>query len=283
MREAPASSPLCIRWTVGDVSPAGFEALRLSIHGARRLFGQDAIYAVSVNTLPVAEAQRRTGPLPGPVSWHRTDGAVPDWLRPHLGDGMGEGTAWKLVPPRLIPGTDELALDNDVILWDMPRSIRDWLAGGRRVPLIAADVTPAHGRFAALCGPEPRNSGIRGIPARFDFTGAMAAILHETGARITSELDEQGLQVAALSRGAAPLVVTTDEVSICSPFPPHYYGRGACGAHFVGLNAREIPFTFCGRPALDVRLEHWKSHLPTLHDRVGLPYVGASPARAEAG
>jgi hypothetical protein len=31
--------PLGIRWTIGDVSEAGFEALRLSLHAVVRLFG----------------------------------------------------------------------------------------------------------------------------------------------------------------------------------------------------------------------------------------------------
>ena len=44
------TSPLAVRWTIGDVNPAGFEALRLSIWGACRLFGPEGQYAVCVNT-----------------------------------------------------------------------------------------------------------------------------------------------------------------------------------------------------------------------------------------
>ena|SRR6267142_1384392 len=40
-----------VRWTVGDVSPQGFEALRLSILGAWRLFGSKANYAVCFNSV----------------------------------------------------------------------------------------------------------------------------------------------------------------------------------------------------------------------------------------
>lgn len=36
-----------VRWTIGDVSDEGFEALRLSVWGAFRLFGEDAVYAVA--------------------------------------------------------------------------------------------------------------------------------------------------------------------------------------------------------------------------------------------
>lgn len=275
-------APLSIRWTIGDVSPAGFEALRLSVHGARRLFGRRAMYTICVNTLTVEEARRRAGPLPDEAAWRRIEGGVPDCLRPFLSDDMSEGTGWKLVPPRLHADAHELALDNDVILWDLPEALRRWLAddGGRKV--IAADVAPGHGRFAGLCGPEPRNSGIRGIPARFDFEGAIAEVLEESPAELSSELDEQGLQVAAVSRGSEPLVVTTREVSICSPFPPHQPPLGTCGAHFVGLNARHIPWSFYDRPATEVRMEHWHRHRAGLYARVGLPMPREEPAGMEA-
>lgn len=263
--------PLCLRWTVGDVSPAGFEALRLSVHGARQLFGSDATYVICVNTLPLEEAKRRAGPMPDRTSWRAIDRAVPDVLKPYLKDGMTEGTGWKLIPLQLGGDVRELALDNDVILWDLPEALAAWLADeSGTAKLIAADVTPAHGQFAALCGSEPRNSGIRGTPAGFDFESAIAAVLRDHPAELASELDEQGLQIAAMSLGSDPLVVTTREVAICSPFYPHEPELGSCGAHFVGLNARDIPWTYYDRPAIEVRLEHWQRHRPALYQRAGL-------------
>ena len=279
----PGNKALCIRWTIGDVSPAGYEALRLSVIGARRLFGRGPIYAICVNTVSVAEVRERSGLNPGWIRWCPVTRRLPGFLAPHLGDGMSEGTGWKLIPPRLVPGADELALDNDVILWDLPEGIRRWLADGRRARILAADVVEGHGKFAPHCGPQPRNSGIRAIPADFDYEAAMAEMLTEAAVTLDSELDEQGLQIAALSRGTDPLVVTTDEVSICSPFPPHYYGLGACGAHFVGLNAREVPWSFCGRPAGDVRLEHWERQRPELYARLGLPLPEQAAVRRKAG
>ena len=267
----PDAAPLCIRWTVGDVSPAGFEALRLSVHGAFRLFGPKARYVVCVNSLAPEEARRRAGPVPSQVTWRRIAGHLPAALRPFLDSGMSEGTAWKLVPLRIDPDAFELALDNDVILWRLPEALRRWLAepkAGHRV--IASDVTPAHGAFADLCGSEPRNSGIRGLPPGFDFGAEVAGILAEHPAALVSELDEQGLQIAAISRHGKPLAVSTDEVSICSPFHPHSPKRGTCGAHYVGLNARDIPWTYYDRSAIEVRLEHWRKHRPALYDLVGL-------------
>lgn len=261
---------LGIRWTIGDVSPAGFEALRLSVHGAVRLFGDRADYLVCVNTIPVGEARLRTGPCPPRLQWCSVPNARPAVLDGVVDEGMAEGAAWKLVPLRAFPNAYELALDNDVILWDLPVAMRRWLAGEAGARLAAADVILANGRFAHLCGAEPRNSGIRGIGPSFDYEAAVADVLRRVPARLSSELDEQGLQIAALSLDGPPLVVTTEEVSICSPFYPHMTGLGTCGAHFVGLNSKSIPWNYYDRPGLEVRLEHWAGHRAELYHRVGL-------------
>ena len=262
--------PLNLRWTIGDVAAPGFEALRLSLHGAHRLFGGRAAFHVFVNTIPVALARARTGATPPGIAWHSASAEPPPALRGFLDAGMSEGTAWKFLPVQIDPAVRELAFDNDVILWDLPEAIAAWLddPDGR---LIAADVAPGHGRFADLAGPEPRNSGIRGTPAGFDLAAALAAVLADCPAALASELDEQGLQVAAMRRGGEPLVVTTVEVSICSPFPPHQPDLGRSGAHFVGLNAHGFDWQYYDRPAIEVRREHWRRHRAELYRRVGLP------------
>lgn len=33
---------------------------------------------------------------------------------------------------------------------------------------------------------------------------------------------------------------------------------GSCGAHFVGMNARNISWDYYGRPAADWLAEHWE-------------------------
>jgi hypothetical protein len=261
---------LGVRWTIGDVSPRGFEALRLSVHGAMRVFGPEAAYRVYVNSVPLEDARARTGPVPDAVEWRPAPGEPPPVLRRHLSAAMAEGVAWKFAPLLAFRGAYELALDNDVILWGRPAAVSAWLAAEPPRPLIAEDVAPGHGAFADLCGPAPRNSGIRGTPPGFDLEGALARTLARRPAALDSELDEQGLQVAALSLGGEPLVVATEDVTICSPFHPHQPHLGRCGAHFVGLNAREIPWRYYDRPATEVRIEHWERLKPELYARVGL-------------
>lgn len=262
---------IAVRWTIGDVSPRGFEALRLSIWGAWKLFGP-AEYVVCVNSVPLELARDRAGELPKPVTWHVSTAAqLPQFLQPHLNGAMAEGVGWKFAPLRLFPDRHELALDNDCILWEMPGAVRNWLEQDEsRACVIAEDVRPAFGQFAKFCRTGPCNSGIRGLPPGFDLAEAFQNLLQSHPALLTSELDEQGLQVAAISQHQEPLVVTVDEVSICSPFPPHHPHLGRCGAHFVGLNAKQLPWSLENRPAVDYIREHWEKHRPALYDRVGI-------------
>jgi hypothetical protein len=263
-----AVNDLALRWTIGDVSADGFEALRLSVWGAWRVFGPGAVYDVLVNSVPLARARELTGPLPAPVRWHNVTRAVPKSLKPYLDGRMAEGVGWKFAPLRLHPEKFELSLDNDCILWDWPEALQRWLDGDGARCLIAEDVRTMLGQFEGLCGPEPRNSGIRGTPPGFDFEDSILRVLARCPVRIKSELDEQGLVTAALSLELEPLVVKVEEVSICSPFPPHVPWLGQCGAHFVGLNARNLPWALDGRPASEYIREHWRRHRKALYERV---------------
>jgi len=271
------NTPLTVRWTIGDVAPRGFEALALSVQGATRAFGDAAEYVVCVNTLEVAEAQRRTGPVPPRVQWRPVSiEDIPTEIQRAFGRALAEGAAWKLAPPRVSPDALELALDNDCILWDLPETLRHWIsdakAGGTR-SIFATDSTRAYGSFDAWCPPPahpPLNAGLRGVPAALDYEEALAATLSRLpkDARLVSELDEQGLQVAAAMFGGMPLAVPAPDLTMCSPFHPHTPRPGRCGAHLVGLNARHIPWNYYDRPADEVMAEHWERLRPELRARV---------------
>ncbi len=266
------ASSLGIRWTIGDVSLEGFEALRLSIWGAHGAFGADAAYAVCVNNVPLDVAKERVGELPVECAWHEVTREVPAFMRPHLDGGMAQGAGWKLAPLRLFHDRHELSLDNDCILWAMPEPIRRWLESRDGACLLAEDVRACFGRFANECGPAPRNAGIRGLPPGLDLERAMTDVLraHGDGRPLVSELDEQGLQVAALTRSRRTEVVPLADVTICSPFPPHHTELGRCGAHFCGLNAHDLGWELDGRPASSFVRDHWRRHRWELYTLVGL-------------
>jgi len=268
--------PAGIRWTMGDVGERGFEALRLSIWGAWNIFGSDAAYTVCVNTVSLDQARARTGRVPDAVAWHDATRALPGFLRGLFGPGMAEGVGWKLAPLRCFPHAHEISLDNDCILWRLPPSIEAWIQ--ERHPnacLMAEDVTACYGQFASQCPREPRNAGIRGLPPGFDLDAALREAIalreREAGAplHLESELDEQGLQAAALSLRAPLRAVALREVAVCSPFHPHLPEPGECGAHFVGLNTRHIAWDYHGRPADTCMAEHWERLRPELYRLTG--------------
>jgi hypothetical protein len=246
---------LLVRWTIGDVRSRGFEMLRLSIVCAMRLFGPQAKYVVCVNTVPVAEAEQRTGVLPGDVEWLQvTAEDAPLVLRAYSDEKLIEGMGWKLVPLRLCHERYELAIDNDCILWALPAAMQRWLES-ETAYMFAEDVERSLGSFDPLCPPGAINAGIRGLPPGRDLGAPLAHVLNEVekasggSFRLTAEIDEQGLQAAAMCCCKPLLFVRKDEVSICSPFWPCSSELGTCGAHFVGLNAPHIPWNYYDRPA----------------------------------
>jgi hypothetical protein len=261
---------LGIRWTIGDVNRRGFHALQLSMWGAWRLFGRQACYRVYVNTIGLAEARAWTGPVPDQVEWHAAGLELPGWLASRLDGGLAEGVAWKFAPLRAFPDDHELAVDNDVVLWSRPIALDDWLDGAADF-LLAEDVSRCFGAFDDLCPRRAVNSGIRGLPPGFDLAGELRRLMEARSARLLREADEQGLQVAALAAAGPVAIVALDDVTICSPFPPHLPHLGRSGAHFVGLNTRRLGFQFGGRPAEEVRAEHWDTWAGELARRVALP------------
>lgn len=281
--DLPNAKRLCVRWTIGNLRPRGFEMLRLSIACAARLFGPEARYVVCVNSVAAAEAQQRTGSLPAKVEWRRVLlSEMPLWLRPHLDGALCEGTGWKFAPLRVDNNRYELALDNDCILWDVPDAILSWLAG-ERGGVLAHDVSRCLGSFDAVCPPGAYNSGIRGLAPGFDWEGALESTLEDARRKsgdhlqLLSELDEQGLQSAAMFRCDPLCLVSSREVSICSPFWPRSPEFGTCGAHFVGMNSRHIAWNYYDRPA-DLWLdEHWARSRPLLYAFAGLPVPEERP------
>jgi hypothetical protein len=264
---------LGIRWTIGNVSLLGFEALRLSIWGAWNIFGRNADYIVCVNSLSLEVARERTRAVPEVVQWRQVTRDLASFIKPYLDGAYAEGVGWKFAPLQLFPDRFELALDNDCIVWAMPPGMHAWLENSHGHCLVAEDVSRCFGQFDALCVAAPRNSGIRGIPPGFNLEAALRGILEKHPVTLCSELDEQGLQMAALADPERSLLVTTEDVSACSPFPPHLPHLGRYGAHFVGLNAKQLPWSLNGRPAVEYIAEHWSRHRPALYEKVGLNLI----------
>jgi len=141
---------LTVRWTIGDVSAAGFEALGWSVRGARAIFGPTAQYVICVNTVPLRRARALLGFDSDGVQWLDVTGALDPLIALHIDDGMAEGVGWKFAPLRIVSERFELSMDNDCILWRTPGAIADWLSFDDGRCVIAEDVRPAFGRFAPM-------------------------------------------------------------------------------------------------------------------------------------
>jgi len=181
-------------------------------------FGPGAEYVVCVNTIDIPTAKQRVGAADGMVDWHDSNPDLPMWLLLYIDSNMADGVAWKFAPVRLFPDCHSLSLDNDVVLWSLPDSIRDWMQDGDSL-LTAEDVKACYGKFADFSSILPRNS----------------------------------------SRSFRPRhrVVTLQEVSVSGYFRPHMLELGACGAHFVGVNAKHLPWTWNGRSGEEYIHEYW--------------------------
>ena len=273
----PNVDRLTLRWTIGNVHDRGFEMLRLSIGCAFRLFGSAATYVVCVNSLPSAEVRQRTGPLPALVQWIEvTRRDLPGFLKESFDERMIEGMGWKLAPLRINPEDYELSIDNDCILWGLPEGMSQWLRSTDGC-LIAEDVERCLGRFDRLCPPGKFNAGIRGLVPGVDLREALRFVLAQVrfqsrkSFRLFEEIDEQGLQVAAICSLQPLFLVRADEVSLCSPFWPRSPKFGKCGAHLIGMNTRHLSWNYYDRPA-DLWLEeHWQSVRSSLYRIAKLP------------
>jgi hypothetical protein len=115
------------------------------------------------------------------------------------------------------------------------------------------------------------------LPPGFDLAPELRKCLEEVGAVLRSETDEQGLQVAMVSAERHHLV-GLHEVTICGYFRPHRLELGSCGAHFVGVNARKLPWTWNGRSGEEYAHAFWHSSRPAVCERIGIDAARWTPA-----
>jgi hypothetical protein len=87
------------------------------------------------------------------------------------------------------------------------------------------------------------------------------------GTRMTSECDEQGLQVAMIPSEPHRLV-TIEEVSISGYFRPHLLDPGSGGAHFVGVNAKRSACIWQGRSVEQYAHEFWDGRRAQVEERI---------------
>jgi hypothetical protein len=105
------------------------------------------------------------------------------------------------------------------------------------------------------------------LPPGLPYEELLRKRLSDSALVLQSELDEQGLQAATLGQLFLDLV-GNDDVTICSAFPMHQHHLGRCGAHFVGLNQKWLPYIIDGAPAHEAIRGNFESFRSTIEGRI---------------
>lgn len=209
-----------LRWTVGPVSPLGFEILAHSVHCFKAI-NNDFDLMICHNQLNNSQLDfLKTLD----VDLYCQDDYQHKFVFPPKSCG------WKLYPPRLRPDAHEIIMDNDLVLFT-DQFLRDFVTGDSF--LITEALARRLGAFAKYVPAEIKmNTGLIGLPPGFDFESEISAIQIKSGQKqFESFFDEQGLVTAIISKYKYTLIAL-DKIWVCAD----QFRKTPFGAHFVKAN-----------------------------------------------
>ena len=141
------------------------------------------------------------------------------------------GPAWKLYPPRLDLEVHEIVIDNDVVIYNKPTMMEQFLNRNDMIVVAEAFKRSYSGRL------EPQiplgfniNTGIMCFPPNFDLLKMLQECLDSKGWE--NHFDEQTTVAYTLRENPNVHMIPLSEVSVCH----EQYQAGSCGIHFVGVN-----------------------------------------------
>lgn len=217
------------RWTVGNINSAGLQCLRQCINNIKKLY-PEADRVVCYNQINTELIKDLDAEL---VDQNNYLDSFP--IKPALGVNVH----WKLYPVRLNLDIHEICLDNDIIIFDRIPEIDLFLKD--EVVLLYQGLNGFHGRYKDLIPKGIRfNSGIFGLPPKFDFVSIAKSIVLPDW---LDYFDEQGLVGSVLlSVGSYYMIPLTTLPIIQSEFDLNkIMGNKLCkGLHFCGLNRKEF-------------------------------------------
>jgi len=219
------------RWTIGDASQAGYEALYLSIASFQHLYPDAKI--VICHNCPINNLETIVARFPT-AKFHDQSQYLQSRCPPM-------GVAWKLYPPRLAPDDHEICIDNDVILLDRIPEIDTFLQGD--CTLLLEGSSRNYGRFETYVPPGYCiNSGVYGMPPKFNFQKYVNFYsgdqweVNAFGPHAASKtFDEQGLVAIALLSYRKFAIIKETSVTNCET----HLIQGK-GLHFVGVNRSQF-------------------------------------------
>lgn len=223
-----------IRWTIGPVTPLGFECFQLSLDSVTKFY--DADIAICYNCDP-SQLKEIAGLYPQATLIDQ---------RSYLQEKIPPaGVAWKLYPPRLDDQRHEICIDNDIVLNEKIPQIDLFLSGN--MTLLLEDWSRTYGRFERHV-PEPYriNSGLYGMPPKFSLQKYLDFYVHDEWEmnavgeyKESKTFDEQGLIALSLLDYPKFTIIPELVLTNCE----RNYVEGA-GHHFIGVNRkiRHRPF-----------------------------------------
>ena len=218
-----------LRWTIGPVSESGFQCLSMSVRMAKKIYPEfDRV--ICHNQLNADQLRFINQLEANTINQH-------DHIHHLPYPPEGETVHWKLFPPRVSPDTHEICLDNDVVLLDRIYEIDKFLEYDDKF-LSYQGLHSIYGQHDKTVSPGINiNSGIYGLPPRFDFQGEIENIIKPW----EDKFDEQGIVATIIHRNEHFMISQCVIPIIEKWMPISYFSKNKMckGFHFVGLNYQE--------------------------------------------
>lgn len=214
-------SPLC-RWTIGPVSPVGFEILSYSVKTWKNIFPEFET-VICHNQLNSEQLKYLQG-LNTPLYDQNQDRSLP--FTP-------DDCKWKLYPPQLAPGRHELFLDNDLVVYRRSPVIEKFIENDD-MAIMTEGLARNFGSFDHLVRPGVKlNCGLFGVPPSLDFARELTILLrNHMFSQWINYFDDQGLISAVLLNCPQFNTIPISEIFICLD----RLRKTPTGLHFVGAN-----------------------------------------------
>lgn len=248
-------SKLIIRWTLGrtkarPLSLQAWDMLECSIKFAQKLFPK-AEFMVFHNNLTIMDQSNLNRIEELGVFHEDMTNKAP------LGN-LKKNSFWKYYPLRVDSNKYELLLDNDIVLWEVPNALQQWLDSSNGL-LINTDWNGAfYGDYEHL-SPQTHffNAGILGFPPEFTFSLPDYSSLHDLFHT------EQGFIVKTFLEAGQPLFILNKEEM--------YQSNNSDSEKYQKVNITEL-FSgghFCG--CTYAHYNHWDKYYK---EEIWLRYYG---------
>lgn len=214
-----------IRWTIGDVSEQGFNALNISIRNWKKLYEDQFDIFVCYNNISIKKIEHIKG-----VEFINQEDYKDSLIIPPL-DG---NPSWKLYPPRLKKECYEIFIDNDLIFSKRMPLIDDFLKD--KFFFITEGLKRGFGFFDNLVKNKNNlNSGLFGLTPFYDFKKELETSIKETGFEKWNDFfDEQGCVAYTINKQNYKMISLL-QIGLCNERSPGYT-EGEYGTHFVRIN-----------------------------------------------